>query len=228
MRLLVAVAASTALLTTALPALSADFAYDPPIYVDNMPPMTDFVPVEVGSGWYLRGDVTYNFSRPTYRFNFLGVETRNNRFGGGLGVGYQFTDYLRVDTTINYAGYDRYSGFGIEGGHSLWTGLANAYVDLGTVVGITPYIGAGAGIAHARTSFDAGINAQPGFGYNQTAFAYTLNAGVAYQVTDNASVDLGYQYLSAPNLRRFDFATSQERRGIAQHQIRAGLRYELW
>ena len=108
---------------------------------------------------------------------------------------------------FNYVGYDRYSGFGIEGGHSLWTGLANAYVDLGTVIGITPYIGGGVGIAHARTAFDAGINAQPGFGYNQTGFAYALNAGVAYQVTDNASVDVGYQYLSAPNLRRFDYAT---------------------
>lgn len=228
MRLLVAFAASTALLTTAMPALSADFSYNPPIYVESVPEMTNFVPVEVGTGWYLRGDISYNLSRPTYRFNFAGATTGNNRFGGGLGFGYQFTDYLRLDTTINYVGYDRFNAFGLQGGHSLWTGMANAYVDLGTVVGITPYVGAGVGLAHARTSFDAGINGQPGFGYNETGFAYTLNAGVAYRVTDNASVDLGYQYLSAPNLRRFDYNTAQERRGISHHQIRAGLRYDLW
>ncbi|NMG37990.1 outer membrane beta-barrel protein [Chelativorans sp. ZYF759] len=218
----IAIAATAAFLATAFPALSADFNYDPPIFVEKMP---DYVPVEVGTGWYLRGDVTYNLSRPTYQ---VAPGTGHNRFGGGLGFGYQFTDFLRLDTTINYAGYDRYRNAGLSGDHALWTGMANAYVDLGTVVGITPYVGAGVGVAHARTRFDAGINGEPGFGYNQTGLAYTLNAGVAYRMTDNASLDLGYQYLSAPNLRRFDYAAGQERRGIAHHQIRAGLRYELW
>ena len=40
-----------------LPAFAAD--YDPPIVVDQ--PVEE-VPVEVGSGWYLRGDIGYNFS----------------------------------------------------------------------------------------------------------------------------------------------------------------------
>ncbi|MGY6709970.1 MAG: outer membrane protein [Rhizobiaceae bacterium] len=218
----IAIAATAALLATAVPALSADFNYDPPIFVEKMP---DYVPVEIGTGWYLRGDVTYNVSRPTYN---LGVGSGNNRFGGGLGFGYQFTDFLRLDTTINYVGYDRYRTGPLSGGHSLWTAMATGYIDLGTVVGVTPYIGGGIGAAHARTLFDQGIQGQPGFGYNETGFAYTLNAGAAYRVTDNLSVDLGYQYLSAPNLRRFDYAAGVERRGIAHHQIRAGLRYELW
>lgn len=34
--------------------------YDPPIYVE---PAEEYVPVEIGSGWYLRGDVAYNFAR---------------------------------------------------------------------------------------------------------------------------------------------------------------------
>ena len=39
-----------------MPALAAD--YDPPIVIDQ--PVEE-VPVEVGSGWYLRGDIGYNF-----------------------------------------------------------------------------------------------------------------------------------------------------------------------
>ena len=41
-----------------MPALAAD--YDPPIVVDEAPRN---VPVEVGSGWYLRGDVGYSFNQ---------------------------------------------------------------------------------------------------------------------------------------------------------------------
>ena len=41
---------------TALPAIAAD--YEPPIVIDQ--PVEE-VPVEIGSGWYLRGDIGYNF-----------------------------------------------------------------------------------------------------------------------------------------------------------------------
>lgn len=223
MKRYIAFAASTALLAAAVPALSADFSYDPPIFVEQMP---DYVPVEVGTGWYLRGDITYNLNRPTYRFSVLGTETENNRFGGGLGIGYQFTDLLRMDVTVNYAGHDRFSLDPLQARHELWTGMATAYVDLGTVAGITPYVGAGVGLAHSRNS----LNLPPvlDLGFNETRFAYTLNAGAAYRISENTSVDIGYQYLSSPTLRRYDVVTGEERRGIAHHQIRAGVRYELW
>ncbi|TIM51306.1 MAG: porin family protein, partial [Mesorhizobium sp.] len=50
----IALALAAIALTPLSQALGAD--YDPPIYVDQAP---DYVPVEVGSGWYLRGDVSY-------------------------------------------------------------------------------------------------------------------------------------------------------------------------
>ena len=55
-KLLVAVL-PMALATSAIPALAAD--YDPPIVIDAV---DDYVPVEVGNGWYLRGDLGYAFS----------------------------------------------------------------------------------------------------------------------------------------------------------------------
>src|SRR6185312_8038932 len=58
-----ALALAAAVLTPVTQALAAD--YDPPIYVDQAP---DYRPVEVGSGWYLRGDVGYAFNKP-YDFN---------------------------------------------------------------------------------------------------------------------------------------------------------------
>ena len=60
-----------------LHALAAD--YDPPIYVDEAP---EYQPVEIGSGWYLRGDVGYAFSHPfkdDSSYNALGVFNKKTR-----------------------------------------------------------------------------------------------------------------------------------------------------
>jgi len=51
---LTAPALAALVLAPLTPAQAAD--YDPPVYVDQAP---DYQPVEVGSGWYLRGDVSY-------------------------------------------------------------------------------------------------------------------------------------------------------------------------
>ena len=72
-RILLAAAATAAIAST--PALAAD--YDPPIVVDKAP---EFVPVEVGNGWYLRGDLGYSFGaeangQANYRvFQSIGID----------------------------------------------------------------------------------------------------------------------------------------------------------
>src|SRR5687768_9886191 len=89
----------------ALPAVTQAPAsdYDPPMIIDE--PVEE-VPVEVGTGWYLRGDIGYNFSLEadgdfTYRtFNVLPGAYSDNVFDTanvgegvtwGAGVGYRFT-----------------------------------------------------------------------------------------------------------------------------------------
>ena len=114
----------------AVPALGAD--YSPPIFIEEAP---EYVPVEIGSGWYLRGDVSYNFDDTVYDFEFLGEEVEHRRFGVGAGVGYHFNDFLRGDVTISYLGGDRFSyedavdSFSLS--QSAWSGLVNGYADLG-------------------------------------------------------------------------------------------------
>jgi opacity protein-like surface antigen len=59
-------------------------------------------------------------------------------------------------------------------------------------------------------------------------FAYALMAGASYKMTDNVSLDLGYQFLHAPDAKHLDEDTFTLRDGRARHQIRLGLRYDLW
>ena len=66
------------LAAAALGPLPAAYAadYDPPIIVEEA---TEYVPVEVGSGWYLRGDVGYNFSDTPYQFLLRSARKRATR-----------------------------------------------------------------------------------------------------------------------------------------------------
>lgn len=122
---------SLALAATALapltPALAAD--YEPPIYVDQAP---EYVPVEIGSGWYLRGDVAYTFKR-SYKnssfslddtlfdnnliglgwvgpFDIFSYSEKESPVSGSVGFGYHFNDFLRADVNVGLLANDRYSG----------------------------------------------------------------------------------------------------------------------
>jgi opacity protein-like surface antigen len=248
----IALALAAIALTPLSQALGAD--YDPPIYVDQAP---DYVPVEVGSGWYLRGDVSYllekSFENEDFAFTPASFSNNEDPIFASIGFGYHFNDYLRADLNLGYlpgnkigVGYDD-SATAAEATvasaslkNYAFSGMLNGYVDLGTYVGITPYLGAGIGVVQSKRKLSASYftdNDDPADDFvlqdNKTKYslAYTLNAGLAYRVSKNVSVDLGYQYFSAPDA---EYATAEDldsypiRKGISNHQVKIGLRYDLW
>ena len=79
--------------------------------------------------------------------------------------------------------------------------LANAYWDITTWRGVTPYIGAGIG-ASRNTIWDFTDNnvIQGGQGWAPTgrkwSLAWALHAGAGIQVNNNLTVDLGYSFVS--------------------------------
>ncbi|EKF19076.1 outer membrane protein [Nitratireductor pacificus] len=254
--------------------------YDPPIIIEEAP---DVVPVEIGSGWYLRGDIGYSLKteardRFTYR-TFDGVNYGANSFDTGslskdfsfgLGFGYSFTDWLRADVTL-----DRFSA-GFSGSTSsgspctagspvgttcrsedssefvAYSALLNGYVDLGTYVGFTPYVGAGVGYTYvnwddlSNSAYCVGgacpspalAGTSTHAGESDWRFTYALMAGVSYDFSNNMKVDLGYRYrnIASGDMFAFDAPTAAAGAtgvqgsdgGFSSHEIRVGLRYELW
>ena len=96
--------------TTALTALlgvifaSAAMAADMPFLSSEpiAPPVNQ--PVELGTGWYLRGDVGYsNMAVPVVIADFADNLGRTGAVSGGLGVGYQYNNWIRTDFTIDRA-----------------------------------------------------------------------------------------------------------------------------
>jgi opacity protein-like surface antigen len=242
-------------------AFGADLAIAPPPYYAP-PPVQDF------GGWYLRGDVGMtNSTAKLYDNNYAtvpagGLQQLGEGFTGGtswgLGAGYQFNNWFRADITGEYRSRVGFTGTDIatfpgatfsdvyQGGYSSWVGLVNAYVDLGTWWCITPFIGAGVGVANIQTTGlqDSGSNLTGGVlaggasyfanGASTTNLAWAVHAGLAYHVTRNFTVELAYRYLDMGTANHgfgtsFDGSnagpSSFQFRDITSQDLRLGVRW---
>ena len=176
--------------------------------------------VEDYGGWYLRGDIGITNQRvkkldspaftPTVDVLQKGFEN-----GGlfGLGIGYQYNNWLRFDATGEYRSASTFHGFdtfpsAAPGGFSTnqytgikteWLFLFNTFVDLGTWHSVTPFVGAGVGFDRLTIGNFTDVNIQDvaqGLSGNNSKwnFAWALHAGLAYKVTPNFTVELAYRY----------------------------------
>ena len=258
-RMLLASTATLGSLVTSASAADLPPIYDTPLY-QSVP---EVQPVEIGSGWYLRGDVGYQFKRAiefesdafsdaagntkidSVRFRGLDLDAGANY---QVGAGYQFTDFLRADATFGYWHNDisrvTVGGRDFATSAKAYEVMANAYADIGTVVGITPYVGGG--IGGVRMDYDVGCSSSGGgcdfvstYGEKDWRFAYSLMAGLSYDVSKNLKVDLGYRYMNveggnlgtvtndAPSLSLASLNRVKDN-GFDSQSIRLGLRYSLW
>jgi opacity protein-like surface antigen len=252
------VAAGAASLLSSM-AFAADMTIAPPPMSYAPPPVEDF------GGWYLRGDIGFSNQRVKRLNNVLdaanttSVQNLGFNTAGifGLGVGYKVSNWFRADVTGEYRGNSQFfgtdtitfpGGFGAHTYHatkSEWLALANAYVDLGTWWGVTPFVGAGAGAARVSIAnfTDLGITSAgvpPGLAFGDNVskwnFAWALHAGLAYRVSPNFIVELAYRYLDmgdglTGDLRSFDgtnnIVNPTTFKGLTSHDLKLGMRWNL-
>ena len=195
--------------------------------------------VEFGSGWYVRGDMGveqgYSFSTnqpPNSVVTEFGFQ-RNHALGYDftLGGGYAFTNSLRSDITADIHQPSSASGPSfcydstaytceLAGSFRNYDALINGYYDFGPWGIVSPYVGAGVGVAFGelKNTLTGGSGGAYGanIGYHNLAFA--LMAGITLDVYAHTKLDIGYRYL---NSGRFDGVN------LYNHELRAGLRYMI-
>lgn len=177
---------------------------------------------------------------------------------GGLAIGYDFFPSfgwpVRLDIDFTARGYDNvdrrhdvtmtvrdgatgdtvtqtvpieeHSEIGIH------TVLANFYYDFHNSSGLTPFLGAGLGLAvlHGQLynsyigDYDSGLEGV--MDYGDVQFAWALTGGVNYALTPDWSLDLSYRYTDAGN-RSYtaNLAAVGLETDMAIHDLLAGVRY---
>lgn len=209
-----------ALIAAAMPAAAADLGLPPPPVMEEGPGLS-----ELGTGWYLRGDLGYvRFDEPKEeRFNILrpvlGEDRVEETFSAGFGIGYKFLSVFRADVTADYRfdhGLERHFyrrpdeggplervGIRTREGFESTTILANGYLDLGTWHGITPYIGGGLGYAQNRYFAHFRPLNIPGPKrylnvpeHTANNLAWSLTGGAAVEIGHGFSVDVNYRYVN--------------------------------
>lgn len=222
----------------------------------EMPPIEEYA-----SGWYLRGDIGMSNQQVKSMYNVLydtasSVTTQQKDFDSapifGLGIGYQYNNWLRFDVTGEYRGKANFHGLDIvnsgglstdeyRGSKSEWLALANVYLDLGTWYSFTPFIGAGVGASYNTISNFMDVNTvNQGVAYGDTAskwnFAWAAHAGVSYKVNSRVSIEFAYRYVSlgdamSGDLKTFDGTNNinnpMEFRDITSHDLKLGIRWLL-
>jgi opacity protein-like surface antigen len=203
------------LLGAVSPALAADMPVAVPVIE---------APVALG-GWYLRGDVGFTHQQVDGLDNpywaTAGTVTVTSAdfspsYFFGAGVGYQFNSWFRTDVTLEYRAQSDFDGGdtyvnavpanGVNNFDSSKTevvGLLNAYVDIGTWGGVTPFIGAGIGFGHIMmggltdNGFDSvgGQTSGSASSKSQNNLAWALMAGLGYQVAPGVTLEASYRYL---------------------------------
>ena len=273
---------SFTVIAISLIAYSTAYAGDYNSGIISKTPGGDLTPVEFGSGWYLRSDIGYSvdqemdvrFARAA-RFGDANA-TIDDSYTLGLGFGYVFNEHFRADLTYDHFSERSWSGstsgcgvdgLGVpytgdctssDGGEFDANGLSlNGYLSLGALGRLSPYIGAGIGVAHVEYSatqsslfcvVDPGENCDLGThsggpavpetftgaqtfpGGSSVNVTYALTAGVDYRIDENWSVDVNYRYTNITDDEVFSTAGGDavEFDGAQIHEVRAGFRYELW
>jgi opacity protein-like surface antigen len=237
----------------------------------------------VAEGWYIRGDLGYagwiKGDEPSHRIEAFGAtfsegEFDNTRFSQpvsyGAGMGYQFNNFLRTDLTADFSSSSLKGrsdidspcitapagttcGLGVKADYNAIQMMANGYVDLGTYAGITPYVGAGAGVTYmnwddfrTQASCENGTGACGGTTFEELRvkggdswrFTYSLMAGAAIDLTNRVKLDLGYRFTDMNGGRMFggtvdvpgvgEVSARGRDDGFQKHEFRAGIRVTTW
>lgn len=176
-------------------------------------------------------------------------------FGGGVSVGYDFDPRLGIpvrlelDYTARSQGDAKSSSDIFEEGSgktfgatkkdkiSLQTLMVNAWVDIPTGTAVTPYLGGGVGFGfvNCKTKLDfvdktdGTEDGSESGSTDETNFAWSLGGGIAYDFTENWTVDLGYRYIDAGkasvSFKDEDGTWGKSKAKVQAHDIMLGVRY---
>ena len=174
----------------------------------------------IGGSWMTDADVK-NTPPPAPTVEF------DSGYALGVSAGYAFM-FARIEAELAYQKNDMdrviqpgSPPLAASGDIKNLSVLLNGYYDFTNHTAITPYVGAGFGLA--RVEVDNIV--RPGqvvLGDKDTVFAYQVGAGVAFALSDEITLDLKYRFYGTPDVK-----LRTEKIENRSHNILLGVRYSF-
>ena len=220
-----------------------------------------YTPPAPARTWYFKGflgmsnydsDDLWNEIYETNNFTLHHQDFKSAPFFG-IGFGTQCNRWLRWDATAEYRGssvffaQDSYPDNGGGPGTNeftadieSWAGLVNAYVDVFTWRGITPFVGAGIGVGSVAVKGLKDVNVPNNSvffadDHTEVNLAWALHAGFAYDVTPQVTLEVAYRYLNLGDAKTdtvtaYDLSSSYDSvqlDDVHSHDLMLGMRWKL-
>ena len=156
-----------------------------------------------------------------------GRSERDSVFGLGLSVGadlsYSTAWPVRVEAEYLYHGSQSFMNGTANNEVSAHSLLANAFIDIQTDTALTPYFGGGLGLAWLNNRY-TNNNPNSSFKVTRCNFAWDLGAGVAWSISENLALDLGYRYMDLGKTDNIVAGNSVSNVSLTAHEFSLGLR----
>lgn len=202
------------------------------------------VPAPAKDSSYVRADVGIAIPQKLSHKSYQNKSPKESLVYG-VGIGYNSNDKFRTDFvisrmhnfkfdhTLQYPGVN--TTYRAKQNINSTQFLLNGYYDIANYNSLSPYVGAGFGIAYneGKSYRDVTNNYIQKGGHN-TNFTWNVGAGITYKLTPNSALDFGYKFHDLGKIK-----TSQNLAGAASgtttritsrlhaHTITLGIRYTL-
>jgi outer membrane protein OmpA-like peptidoglycan-associated protein len=184
-------------------------------------------------GWYVDGGIGGNYNPDSKTDNRGGHTTLDYNPGYDVegGGGYAWSNGLRAEGEVwhSRADMDKVKGGGNTNGHLENTDVfGNLFYDFKTGTMLTPYVGAGVGVALADASNIGTL--RDGSSLNDSSnlqLAYQAIGGVAAQLDNHWAVTADYRYVATTDPRFHTTAGYGSRTDNESHNVVLGVRYSF-
>ncbi|QQX56974.1 outer membrane protein [Pseudomonas chlororaphis] len=161
--------------------------------------------------------------------SFVSGDDNQKDMTGSIGVGYRFGNGWRVEGELSLPQKDKFT----SGSTTFPTSLnehhiesrrvmLNAYRDFRVTEKLSVYGSAGLGLAQLESKGWQGNESRQYGSATQTNLAWSLGAGVAYDVTDRLALDLGYRYIDMGDTES-GWNNFPNARGLQDEKMKANL-----
>ena len=171
---------------------------------------------------YISGKLTYSDASHDISASSENMNFSDNLWGGSFAYGIR-KGAIRTELEFNIKEDAEKRVDEIKNTVENKSVMLNAYYDIDTGTKITPYVGAGIGMSHLKSSLKTNSGEVH---ESENNFAWQVGAGVSYALTDKVALDAGYRYSDDGDveIKSSDFSMKNEAKS---HNFLLGLRYEF-